>query len=71
VSLHDAIARPLGGFLVEGSSILAPGASSEEDGAVPISEAGPGASAGPITPSLGLEGDIVAIVGPSSLKVDW
>jgi hypothetical protein len=34
-------------------------------------DADPGALTKPITPSLGLEGEAVAVFGPPSPKADW
>jgi hypothetical protein len=61
---EDTTACPPRGSPIEASS-------PEEDGPVPISEASPGASAGPITPSLGPKGEVAAIVGLASPEVGW
>jgi hypothetical protein len=57
--------------LGKGSSIPAPGVPPRQNNLAPISEVEPGASAGPIAPSPGPEGEVAAIVGSPSPKADW
>jgi hypothetical protein len=54
-----------------GSSVSIPGTPLGEDSAAPILEANSGDSTGPIAPSPGPKGEVVAIVGTPSPRTDW
>jgi hypothetical protein len=55
----------------KGTLVPIPKTPPRENSPTSTSGANPGASAGPIAPSPGPEGEVAAVVGPPCLEVDW
>jgi hypothetical protein len=68
---EDALVRLVRTSLDEGTSVPIPGTPLRENGLARTPDVNPTALGGPVAPSSGPEGGVVAIIGPPSPEVDW